>query len=627
MHLLTAAAALLSVSTGVAGLLAAEWRKQSIYQVVTDRFARTDNSTTAPCDTTLQVYCGGTWRGLISKLDYIQGMGFTAVWISPIVKQIDGNSRDGSSYHGFWAKDIWALNPFFGNADDLKALSAALHARGMYLMVDIVTNHMAYMGCASCVDYSGLNPFSSSSYYHSPCWINYNSQTSVEQCWQGSDVVSLPDLRTEDSNVRRIWNEWVSSIVSTYGIDGLRVDSMKHVETSFWSGFNAAAGVYLIGEVYHGDALYVAPFQNFMDGIIDYPSYYWILRAFQSTSGSIQGLVDGMNTLKGAAKDLSLYGSFLENHDVERFASFTKDMALAKNGIAFTMLKDGIPIIYAGQEHQYAGGGVPNNREAVWFSGFSTNSELYKWISKVNQIRSRAISEDPSYLTYSAWPIYSDSRSVAIRKGHDGYQVISVYTNAGSSSSVSVTLSPSATGFKANQRLVDTISCNTFTADSSGSISVTLDGGVPRVIYPLDRLSGSGICPDATGSPTATVKPVTSTAPTATPTATSIPGCTLATVDITFHHLVTTAYGESIKAVGNVTALGTWAPASGLALEASRYTNSNPLWSGMVKLTPASVVQYKFVKVGSSGTVAWELDPNRVYTVPCAAATVVTSWK
>lgn len=82
-------------SPGVSALSAAEWRKQSIYQVVTDRFARTDLSTTAPCNTADQVYCGGTWKGLISKLDYIQGMGFTAVWISPIVKQIDGNSRDG----------------------------------------------------------------------------------------------------------------------------------------------------------------------------------------------------------------------------------------------------------------------------------------------------------------------------------------------------------------------------------------------------------------------------------------------------------------------------------------------------------------------------------------------------
>jgi alpha-amylase len=89
-------ALLLLLAAGIAsGLTPAEWRKQSIYQVVTDRFARTDLSTTASCDTSAQIYCGGTWQGLISKLDYIQGMGFTAVWISPVVQQMAGNSADG----------------------------------------------------------------------------------------------------------------------------------------------------------------------------------------------------------------------------------------------------------------------------------------------------------------------------------------------------------------------------------------------------------------------------------------------------------------------------------------------------------------------------------------------------
>jgi len=78
---------------------------------------------------------------------------------------LDGNSADGSSYHGYWAQDIYAVNQNFGTEADLIALSAALHARGMYLMVDIVTNHMAYLGCGNCVDYSKFNPFNQVSYY------------------------------------------------------------------------------------------------------------------------------------------------------------------------------------------------------------------------------------------------------------------------------------------------------------------------------------------------------------------------------------------------------------------------------------------------------------------------------
>lgn len=107
----------------------AQWRSQSIYQVVTDRFARTDKSVTASCNVNL--YCGGTWRGIISQLPYIQNMGFTAIWISPVVQGVQQNTSDGSDYHGYWAQNIYQVNTNFGSASDLVALSKALHDRGM----------------------------------------------------------------------------------------------------------------------------------------------------------------------------------------------------------------------------------------------------------------------------------------------------------------------------------------------------------------------------------------------------------------------------------------------------------------------------------------------------------------
>jgi len=91
----------------------------------------------------------------------VQNMGFTAIWISPIVENLSGNDGDGEAYHGYWAQDIYSVNSNFGTEADLIALSAALHARGMYLMVDVVTNHMGYLGCGTCVDYSVFNPFNS----------------------------------------------------------------------------------------------------------------------------------------------------------------------------------------------------------------------------------------------------------------------------------------------------------------------------------------------------------------------------------------------------------------------------------------------------------------------------------
>ncbi|KAH8897894.1 alpha-amylase [Thozetella sp. PMI_491] len=483
-------AALAALFSPAASLSPTEWRNQSIYQVLTDRFARDDLSTTAPCNATEADYCGGTWKGLTNRLDYIQGMGFTAVWISPVVKQMEGRTMDGSAYHGYWAQDIWSLNPAFGTSEDLVALSKALHKRGMailkYLMVDVVTNHMAYNGCGTCVDYKTFNPFNSESYFHPFCEIDFNNETSTQICWQGDNIVRR--------DIRDIFNNWASQLVANYSIDGLRIDSVKEVEPSFWPGFEKAAGVYCIGEVHDGDPSYVNSFQKSMDGVLDYPSFYSITQAFQTTKGSMGDLASGISIMKSEAMDTSLYGSFLENHDNPRFASVTKDMA-----IAFQMLKDGIPIVYQGQEQHYAGGSTPENREALWLSGYSTSFELYTWITSLNQIRSHAISQDAKYLSYNAVPTYNDSSTIALRKGFDGFQIVGIFTNVGSAGVASVTLSSSETGFTASEQLVDVMNCAPYTVDSSGSITAQLLGGLPLVLYPRTPLTGSGICSSLTG--------------------------------------------------------------------------------------------------------------------------------
>jgi alpha-amylase len=155
---------------------AADWRSRSVYQILTDRFALADGS--SPSCSNLNDYCGGTWQGIINKLDYIQNMGFTAIWISPVTEQVQGLTNDGNSYHGYWQKNLYGLNSKFGTADDLKNLASELHDRGMYLMVDIVVNHFAYEGSHSSVDYSTFNPFNSASYFHDYCAIDYNDATS-----------------------------------------------------------------------------------------------------------------------------------------------------------------------------------------------------------------------------------------------------------------------------------------------------------------------------------------------------------------------------------------------------------------------------------------------------------------
>ena len=188
----------------------------------------------------------------------------------------------------------------------------------------------------------------------------------------------------------------------------------------------------------------------------------------------------------------------MENHDVARFPSLTSDISLAKNAIAFTILADGVPIIYEGQEQHYTGtggGGVPYNREAIWLSGYSTTATLYTWIAKLNQIRNQAIYKDGSYVTYKAYPVYSDSSTIVMRKGDTNYQIIGVFTNLGASgASYTLTLPSSDTGFTASQSLYEIGSCTSYTTDSSGNLAVSMASGLPRIFYPTAQLQGSGIC-------------------------------------------------------------------------------------------------------------------------------------
>lgn len=220
-------------------------------------------------------------------------------------------------------------------------------------------------------------------------------------------------------------------------------------------------------------------------------SYQPLVAAFSGT-GTISALADAVSILKaGACQDTSLLGTFTENHDVPRFAQLTGDFALAKNALAFTMLTDGIPVIYQGQEQHYnSEGGVsyPYNREALWFSGYDTTAELYTFITSLNAIRKNAIADDAEYLTYQNNPVYTDDTTIAMRKG-SMLTVLSTLGESGGSSTVSVT----GTGFEDGVQLTELLSCETLTS-SAGTLDVPFEAGLPRVYYPTVGISGSGIC-------------------------------------------------------------------------------------------------------------------------------------
>ncbi|ORY35516.1 putative alpha-amylase precursor [Naematelia encephala] len=488
-------------------------RSRTVYQLVTDRFARS-SSTTSTCDPGAREYCGGTWSDISSQLSYIRGMGFDTIWVSPIVANIGGTTGEGEAYHGYWTLNPEQLNSNFGSETDLQSLASAVHAAGMYLIVDVVINHVAATSSSTFSPSDSYGPFSASDDFHKFCWIDdYSNQTDVEQCWLGDTSVALPDLDTESSVVIDYWNTWITSLVSNYSIDAIRIDTVKHIRQTFWPGFASAAGVYCVGEVLDGDATYVSSYQNTSVNPFNYPIFYPLVRAFNSTSGNIGDLVTMAASVKSSFQDPTLLGSFLNNHDNPRFENYTSDQALIMNAHAYPFVTDGITFAYYGSEAGFSGGNDPYNREPLWTSNYDTSSTMYQYFASLNAARSAAGNASSTFYTNQMTLSQPSDSVLQIVKS----PLISLLTNVGSSGSASsVSISSSTSSWSANQVIVDAVTCTTLTTDSSGNLAVAFDSGKPRVLI-ADSQKGS-LCANGTSTSTSSA---TTSASTSTSTSTS----------------------------------------------------------------------------------------------------------
>ncbi|KAM3515517.1 hypothetical protein MY11210_000890 [Beauveria gryllotalpidicola] len=370
---LTASLTLLTQALAVLGADTTSWKSRTIYFALTDRVARSENDNGGDACGNLQDYCGGTFKGLQSKLDYIKGMGFDAIWITPVVE------RDSArGYHGYWAKDLYSINSHYGTSDDLKNLVNAAHDKGIYMMVDVVANHMGN----GPISENKPSPLNQASSYHATCDINYDDQHSIEVCRVGN----LPDLDTTDPAIRSLYKDWIKWLMRTYHFDGSRIDTVKHVEKDYWPDFAWASGSYTIGEVLSGDPDYFAGYAKLMGGLVNYPVYYPLNRFYQQHNSS-QALVDMHNRVGALVPDAATLGTFVDNHDQPRFLAQKNDVSLFKNALTYVMLARGIPIVYYGSEQGYDGAGDPANREDLWRSGYRTDTDVYKFLRALGRVR------------------------------------------------------------------------------------------------------------------------------------------------------------------------------------------------------------------------------------------------
>ena len=302
----------LSAAVPACARLPSEWRGRSVYQLLTDRFALPPPSSSTSACANDQTYCGGTWSGVLSRLDYIAELGFNAIWISPVVANAPGG------YHGYWMTDPFAVNSHFGSAADLKALVAACHARDIWVMADVVANHMADVNFA----YSTLSTFNSPQHYHdcsicdancnipNSAWTSPPNLTIIEHC----QLEGLSDLNQDNSFVRQTLLTWISQLVANYSLDGLRIDTAEEVKLTFWSEFQTAAGVYAVGEIFDSNVALVAGYQGALTATLSYPLYFTLNNVFASKQSMTQ-LTALLSSYQQLFADPSVLGVFLENHD------------------------------------------------------------------------------------------------------------------------------------------------------------------------------------------------------------------------------------------------------------------------------------------------------------------------
>ncbi len=240
-------------------------------------------------------YHGGDLKGLTERLDYIQGMGVTAIWFAPVFKNkpVQGETgKESAGYHGYWVTDFTSIDPHFGSNDEFKAFVDAAHARGMKVYMDIITNHTADVidyteGKATGYAYRSLADYPYSQLGGAdgeainegflgdhvqtaenfarltapdfaytpivpeaerevkvPAWLNdpiyYHNRGSSTFSGESSlygDFAGLDDLYTEHPRVLSGMIEIYQSWITRFGIDGFRIDTAKHVNPEFWQMF------------------------------------------------------------------------------------------------------------------------------------------------------------------------------------------------------------------------------------------------------------------------------------------------------------------------------------------------------------------------------------------------------
>ena len=261
------------------------WNDEIIYFVLTDRFLNGDTGNDFNTDkTNIKAYHGGDLQGVIDKLDYLKNLGTTTIWLSPVVDNRDKDFFGNWGYHGYWAKDLYKVDEHLGTIEKFKELVNKAHSKGIKILLDIVLNHVDYDHPIAIERHSPQNKYYSW-FHHSGNVADWNNQWWLEN----GELGGLPDFDQSNPEVVKYLTDFSGWWIKNTGIDGFRVDTVKHVQKDFWRTFTnemhnyAGRNFFLLGEVLNGNVDYCSEYSHTgFDSIFDFPLYYAINRALRS---------------------------------------------------------------------------------------------------------------------------------------------------------------------------------------------------------------------------------------------------------------------------------------------------------------------------------------------------------
>lgn len=402
-------------------LTAQDFKKQVIYQVVTDRFFDGDTTNDNPAEspnlfdsthTQWQAYWGGDLAGIQQKLSYIKGMGATAIWVSPVVNNENLNcatSGISAPYHSYWNRDFMNIEEHFGdNTNSFSAfdsLVSAMHTNSMKIIVDEANNHSNPDNCGEIGSLYNNGTFMAAAnndpngyFHHNPDISNFGDRYQL----QYYTLEDLTDLNQEHPTIDAYLKSAAAQLQS-HKVDAFRLDAVKDVTWGWQYSFANAvfnnAPSFLYGEWDQGgtsDPLYPDSykFAN-LSGIslLDFP-LNGALRDVFASNNNFSEIDSTIQTENGNFLYPNDLVTFFDSQDESRLLTLNNNQNRLQEAMAFLLTGRGIPIIFYGDE-QYlfnntvGGDGNPGTDpyNRVWMSSFSTTTPAYKLITKLAALR------------------------------------------------------------------------------------------------------------------------------------------------------------------------------------------------------------------------------------------------